>query len=58
MTTPTTTPTGLIKTIIWTQISEAIKKDFNIDLPLKTGPETTKVIEDITDMIKSAQEKP
>lgn len=40
-------PRGLCKTIAYTQLCEAIKKDFGIELPLKTGKEIPKVIEDI-----------
>ena len=40
-------PRGLCKTIAYTQLCEAIKKDFGIELPPKTGKEIPKVIEDI-----------
>ena len=40
-------PRGLCKTIAYTQLCEAIKKDFGIELPLKTGKEIPKAIEDI-----------
>lgn len=40
-------PRGLCKTIAYTQLCEAIKKDFGIELPLKTGKEIPKVIDDI-----------
>ena len=40
-------PRGICKTIAYTQLCEAIKKDFGIELPLKTGKEIPKIIEDI-----------
>lgn len=42
---------GLYKTLIWTQLTEAIEKDFSIKLPRTTGPETTKVINNIAELI-------
>lgn len=48
-------PKGLVKTILWTQIAEAIEKDFNIELPEKTGPETSKIINDLAKFICDIQ---
>lgn len=38
---------GTLKTVIWTQLSQAIEKDYGIVLPQKAGKHTTDLISDI-----------
>lgn len=40
-------PKGLLKIVAYTQLCEAIKKDFGIELPMKSGEETTRAVEEI-----------
>lgn len=40
-------PRGLLRTIAYTQLCEAIEKDFGIELPRKTGKEIPKVIDEL-----------
>jgi signal recognition particle subunit SEC65 len=42
-------PRGLLRTIAYTQLCEAIEKDFGIELPRKTGKEIPKVIDEFID---------
>lgn len=37
-------PKGLLKTVAYTQLCEAIKKDFGIELPMKKGKETARAV--------------
>ena len=41
---------GITKTVIWTQFSQAIEKDFGITLPTKAGPTMVNLISAIVDM--------
>ena len=43
-------PKGLLKTVAYTQLCEAIKKDFGIELPMKSGVETARAIEGMIDI--------
>ena len=43
-------PKGLLKTVAYTQLCEAIKKDFGIELPMKSGEETTRAVEEMLDI--------
>lgn len=38
-------PKGFLKTVAYTQLCAAIKNDFDIELPMKSGKETTRAIE-------------
>lgn len=39
---------GMAATVIWTQLLEAMKRDFpDLDIPDAAGPETRKVIQEI-----------
>lgn len=38
-------------TAIWTQFIDAVKKDYDVDLPNTAGPETNKLIWELTHQI-------
>lgn len=46
---------GLMSTLIWTELSTAVNADFDIELPLKSGKETTKVIRELVKLCFSSQ---
>lgn len=47
---------GMAATVIWTQLLEAMRKDFpNADLPEKAGTETAKVIREMASVLAPAQ---
>lgn len=48
---------GLSKTLIWTQLLVAIKEDYGVELPNKSGPKTTALIDEISAML-FPEEKP
>lgn len=43
---------GALRTILWTQLRDALKTDFGIDLPQKSEKKTTTLIDEIVDMIE------
>jgi hypothetical protein len=49
--------TGITKTIIWTQFSEAVKKDFSIDLPKVAGDELHSLISEIAFFSENAMKE-
>ena len=45
---------GMMASVMWTEISNAIKHDFNVELPKLCGVETTAYITDIVDQLHDA----
>ena len=43
-------PKGFLKTVAYTQLCAAIKNDFDIELPMKSGKETTRAIEEMLEV--------
>jgi hypothetical protein len=39
-----------MKTVIWTQFSQAVEKDFCITLPMEAGPTISQLITEIVDL--------
>ena len=44
---------GITATVIWTQLIDAVLKDFSIELPRNTGKETTKLIREIAKQLSN-----
>ncbi len=51
-------PPGLLKTLFWTQLIEAVKNDLGISLPEKTGQQIPELIDELIDAITMASFEP